>query len=71
MQEHNQQPSPRSAQAVMLASVYLAYKADAVVARQQRRELGLCEACGGLNDPATCLEAGCPDRRPNGRSSSA
>ena len=63
------QPHGRSAQAVMLASVYVAYKADALVARQQRRELGLCEACGGLNDPATCHEAGCPSRHSSGRSS--
>ncbi|KAK9821124.1 hypothetical protein WJX81_002100 [Elliptochloris bilobata] len=54
--------------AVMLASVYVAYKADVVVARQQRRELGLCEACGGLNEPETCRDAGCPRQRASGQS---
>ena len=54
-------------QAVMLVSAYAAYKADALVARQQRRELGLCEACGGLNEPATCTEARCPCRAAGGR----
>ena len=44
----------------MMASFLLAYKVDSAVARQQRRDLGLCEACGGLNERESCREKGCP-----------
>lgn len=52
----------------MVASVFLAYKVDSVVARQQRRQLGLCELCGGLNDDGVDVDggggggAGCPEK---------
>lgn len=44
----------------MLASVLAATKVDEFVARAQRRELGICEECGGLNDPALCKNSNCP-----------
>ena len=44
----------------MMASFLLAYKVDSAVSRQQRRDLGLCEACGGLNEKESCRERGCP-----------
>jgi len=44
----------------MLASSRLV---DSWVAKQQRRQLGLCEQCGGVYDAATCQQAGCPARR--------
>jgi hypothetical protein len=40
---------------------------DVVIARQQRKQLGLCEGCGGLHDPATCAQDKCPMK---GRASS-
>lgn len=36
---------------------------DQFVARDQRRQLGLCERCGGMNEPGSCAEANCPMRR--------
>ncbi len=47
-------------QGVMLASVLLATKVDVFIARAQRRDLGLCEECGGLNEPETCDSVKCP-----------
>ncbi len=44
----------------MLASVLLATKVDVFIARAQRRDLGLCEECGGLNEPETCDSGKCP-----------
>jgi len=46
----------------MLASFALAGRVDAALARGQRREIGLCEACGGVNEAATCGERNCPLR---------
>ncbi|KAI3429663.1 hypothetical protein D9Q98_005748 [Chlorella vulgaris] len=47
----------------LLLVLYLSSsQVDAFVARQQRRQLGLCERCGGLNEPASCTEKGCPVR---------
>eukprot|EP00197_Chlamydomonas_leiostraca_P005559 CAMPEP_0202868540 /NCGR_PEP_ID=MMETSP1391-20130828/10935_1 /ASSEMBLY_ACC=CAM_ASM_000867 /TAXON_ID=1034604 /ORGANISM="Chlamydomonas leiostraca, Strain SAG 11-49" /LENGTH=157 /DNA_ID=CAMNT_0049548723 /DNA_START=26 /DNA_END=499 /DNA_ORIENTATION=- len=45
---------------VMLASVLSAKSIDEWVAKQQRRQLGLCESCGGVYDAATCKQQGCP-----------
>lgn len=45
---------------IMLASVLLATKVDVFIARAQRRDLGLCEECGGLNEPETCASGKCP-----------
>lgn len=50
----------------MLASVFAARGVDAAVARAQRRELGLCEQCGGVNDAGSCSEKGCPLKKGGG-----
>ena len=50
-------------QALMLASVLGARQLDVSVARAQRRQLGLCEECGGLFDPAICAQQGCPTKQ--------
>lgn len=50
-------------QVVMVVLIVSAPAVDAWVARQQRRQLGLCEECGGVNDPATCRQARCPRQR--------
>jgi len=47
-------------QALMLAAVLGAKQLDVFVARQQRRQLGLCEECGGIFDPSRCTEQQCP-----------
>lgn len=49
-------------QALMLASVLGAKQLDVYVARQQRRQLGLCEECGGIFEPSTCSEQQCPSK---------
>lgn len=49
-------------QAFLLVTIYLALQVDVFVARSQRRQLGLCEDCGGVNDPASCPQPGCPMR---------
>lgn len=45
---------------IMLASVLTASKVDEYIARAQRRDLGLCEECGGVNEPETCDQNKCP-----------
>ncbi|CAK0785846.1 hypothetical protein CVIRNUC_009058 [Coccomyxa viridis] len=47
---------------IMVASVFFASKVDDVVARSQRRELGLCEECGGLYNVDLCAAGKCPSR---------
>ena len=47
-------------QVFLLLCVYFAKEIDTIVARSQRRQLGLCEECGGLFDPASCEEWRCP-----------
>ena len=47
-------------QAVMLAFYFGSKQVDVFIAKQQRKQLGLCEQCGGLNDPATCSQGSCP-----------
>lgn len=44
----------------LLITVTLALQVDKVVAKAQRRELGLCEHCGGINDPHLCKTGKCP-----------
>ncbi|KAF5843778.1 hypothetical protein DUNSADRAFT_8293 [Dunaliella salina] len=46
--------------ALMLAAVLGAKQLDVIVARQQRRQLGLCEECGGIFEPSSCTEQQCP-----------
>lgn len=50
---------------LLVALYFSSTQIDAIVARSQRRQLGLCEECGGLYDPATCQQKKCPskDRR--------
>jgi hypothetical protein len=51
--------------AALLVAFYVSStQVDVFVARAQRRQLGLCERCGGLNDAGSCREAECPERRP-------
>jgi hypothetical protein len=52
-------------QGIMVASVFFASKVDDFVAKSQRRELGLCEECGGLYDPDLCSEGKCPSKGKN------
>lgn len=47
-------------QGFLLVTIALALQVDKVVAKAQRRELGLCEHCGGMNDPALCKAGKCP-----------
>lgn len=51
----------------MAASVLGAKQVDVLVARAQRRQLGLCEECGGVFEAATCAERNCPLRPGEGR----
>lgn len=45
----------------LLAAFYFSSQyIDKYVAKSQRRQLGLCEQCGGVNDPATCQSRTCP-----------
>lgn len=45
----------------LLLGLYLSStQLDKFVAKAQRRQLGLCEECGGLNSPETCTQQGCP-----------
>lgn len=46
----------------MLACVLGASKVDVFIARNQRRQLGLCEECGGVNEPGSCAAGNCPMR---------
>lgn len=48
----------------LLVAVYLSSsKVDEFVARSQRRQLGLCEQCGGLYSPDTCKQLFCPQKQ--------
>lgn len=47
-------------QGIMLASVLLATKVDVYIAKAQRRDLGLCENCGGVYEPEVCNAGDCP-----------
>jgi hypothetical protein len=47
---------------VLVAFMASAPLVDSWVAKQQRRQLGLCERCGGVNEPGSCAEAACPLR---------
>eukprot|EP00877_Chromochloris_zofingiensis_P009170 jgi/Chrzof1/4506/Cz14g16015.t1 len=48
---------------VMVAFVMGAKQVDVWVAAQQRRQLGLCQQCGGLYDASTCQQGSCPSRQ--------
>lgn len=47
-------------QGLMASTFFLGLKVDEVIARQQRRQLGLCPDCGGLYTPDDCQPADCP-----------
>ena len=47
---------------LLLAFYFSSWQVDAFVARAQRRQLGLCQQCGGLYEASTCSQAGCPQR---------
>lgn len=48
----------------LLLGIYLSSSTlDKWIAKAQRRQLGLCEECGGLYDPQTCSEKECPSRK--------
>jgi hypothetical protein len=50
-----------------LVALYFSSKfIDEYIAVSQRRQLGICEKCGGLNDKSTCLEKECPLRNNQG-----
>ncbi|GMH33900.1 hypothetical protein BSKO_01734 [Bryopsis sp. KO-2023] len=45
---------------LMVAFYYSAQVVDAYIARSQRRELGICEECGGINEASSCKLGTCP-----------
>eukprot|EP00798_Chlamydomonas_sp_ICE-L_P014152 gene14152-biopygen23233 len=47
---------------VMLASVLLSAQVDVFVAKAQRKQLGMCEECGGVYNPSTCEMEECPSK---------
>ncbi|KAG2489402.1 hypothetical protein HYH03_012042 [Edaphochlamys debaryana] len=48
---------------LMLLAVLSARQVDQSVARAQRRQLGLCEECGGVFDPKSCQIKDCPSKK--------
>lgn len=51
---------------VMVLFVVGSKQVDIFFARSQRRQLGLCEECGGIYEPSTCQKQGCPMKRKGG-----
>ncbi|GFR53130.1 hypothetical protein Agub_g15847 [Astrephomene gubernaculifera] len=49
--------------AVMVAFVAGSRQVDVWVARAQRRQLGLCEECGGVYEPGSCAQGNCPAKK--------
>lgn len=47
-------------QGFLLATITLSLQVDKVVAKAQRRELGICESCGGIYDADQCARGSCP-----------
>ncbi|GAX78515.1 hypothetical protein CEUSTIGMA_g5955.t1 [Chlamydomonas eustigma] len=45
---------------LMVLFLTSANQVDVVVAKAQRRQLGICERCGGVNEPGSCNERECP-----------
>jgi hypothetical protein len=50
----------------MIAFIGVAKQVDVYFAQSQRRQLGLCESCGGIYEASTCSKAGCPLASPGG-----
>jgi hypothetical protein len=47
-------------QGLMILFLTSANQVDVLVAKAQRRQLGICEKCGGVNSPGSCSERECP-----------
>jgi acid phosphatase family membrane protein YuiD len=47
-------------QVLMVLSYFGAQRIDVVIAKQQRRQLGLCEECGGMYSADSCKQGNCP-----------
>lgn len=47
---------------LLLAFYLSATQIDKFVAKSQRRQLGLCEECGGLYNPTSCTRNNCPSK---------
>ncbi|WIA40995.1 hypothetical protein OEZ86_004637 [Tetradesmus obliquus] len=45
---------------LMVVCYFGAQQVDVAVAKQQRRQLGLCEECGGLYNAESCQQDKCP-----------
>ncbi len=50
------------AQGFLLVTITLALQVDVVVAKAQRRDLGICETCGGVYNPDECARGNCPKK---------
>ena len=50
----------------MLVFFAASQQLDVYVAKAQRRDLGLCSQCGGVNQPSTCTAQGCPCKQAAG-----
>jgi hypothetical protein len=50
---------------LLVAFYFSSQYIDKYVAKSQRRQLGLCEECGGVNDAATCQSRTCPLKNKN------
>lgn len=44
----------------LVGTLSQAYRVDEFVARGQRKDLGVCERCGGTFEPGSCAESDCP-----------
>jgi hypothetical protein len=49
-------------QVLMVLCYFGAQLIDVIIAKQQRRQLGLCEECGGLYSADSCKQDKCPLR---------
>jgi hypothetical protein len=47
-------------QVLMVVCYFGAQQVDVIIAKQQRRQLGLCEECGGLYSVDSCKQGNCP-----------
>jgi acid phosphatase family membrane protein YuiD len=47
-------------QVLMVVCYFAAQQIDVIIAKQQRRQLGLCEECGGMYSADSCKQGNCP-----------
>ncbi|KAF6259211.1 hypothetical protein COO60DRAFT_1638555 [Scenedesmus sp. NREL 46B-D3] len=59
--------SSSSSKVVMVVCYFGAQQVDVIIAKQQRRQLGLCEECGGLYSAGDCRQDKCPMKSKAGR----